>query len=79
MYDMQLKEQLIEKKKHNLYVNAPYGIILVHNGNLTNTRARKGTFKVDKRHTNTSSDTEMLLNVLATELNSAIRKRYKSR
>ena len=57
------------------------GIILVHNGNLTNTRElEKELFKVDRRHTNTSSDTEMLLNVLATELNSAIqRKRYKSR
>jgi len=55
------------------YVNAPYGIILVHNGNLTNTRElEKELFKVDRRHTNTSSDTEMLLNVFATELNSVI-------
>ena len=61
-----------EEEAQPFYVNAPYGIILVHNGNLTNTRElEKELFKVDKRHTNTSSDTEMLLNVLATELNSA--------
>ena len=47
--------------------------ILVHNGNLTNTRElEKELFKVDRRHTNTSSDTEMLLNVFATELNSSL-------
>ncbi len=55
------------------YVNAPYGIVLIHNGNLTNTRAlEKQLFNVDKRHTNSSSDTEMLLNVLATELHEKI-------
>ena len=55
------------------YVNAPYGIVLVHNGNLTNTRdLEKQLFNVDKRHTNSSSDTEMLLNVLATELQDQI-------
>ncbi len=63
-----------EEEAQPFYVNAPYGIILVHNGNLTNTRElEKELFKVDKRHTNTSSDTEMLLNVLATELNTAIK------
>ena len=62
-----------EEEAQPFYENAPYGIILVHNGNLTNTRElEKELFKVDRRHTNTSSDTEMLLNVLATELNSAI-------
>ncbi len=62
-----------EEEAQPFYVNAPYGIILVHNGNLTNTRElEKELFKVDRRHTNTSSDTEMLLNVLATELNSSI-------
>ena len=51
------------------YVNAPYGIVLIHNGNLTNTRdLEKQLFNIDKRHTNSSSDTEMLLNVFATEL-----------
>ena len=55
------------------YVNAPYGIVLIHNGNLTNTRdLEKQLFNVDKRHTNSSSDTEMLLNVLATELQDKI-------
>jgi len=63
-----------EEEAQPFYVNAPYGIILVHNGNLTNTRElEKDLFKVDRRHTNTSSDTEMLLNVLATELNSSIK------
>ncbi|MEB4614521.1 amidophosphoribosyltransferase [Leucobacter sp. M11] len=55
------------------YVNAPYGIILVHNGNLTNTRELTAElFNVDRRHLNTSSDTELLLNVLATELQAEI-------
>ncbi len=51
------------------YVNAPYGIVLVHNGNLTNTRElSKELFHVDRRHLNTTSDTELLVNVLAHEL-----------
>jgi len=55
------------------YVNAPYGIVLIHNGNLTNTRdLEKQLFNVDKRHTNSSSDTEMVLNVFATELQEQI-------
>ena len=58
------------------YVNAPYGIVLVHNGNLTNTRElEKQLFSVDRRHTNSSSDTEMLLNVLATELQEQVHKK----
>ena len=57
------------------YVNAPYGIVLIHNGNLTNTRElEKQLFSVDRRHTNSSSDTEMLLNILATELQEKIHK-----
>jgi len=57
------------------YVNAPYGIVLIHNGNLTNTRElEKQLFNIDKRHTNSSSDTEMLLNVFATELQSQVQK-----
>jgi amidophosphoribosyltransferase len=48
------------------YVNAPYGLVLVHNGNLTNTRElSRELYRVDRRHLNTSSDTELLLNVLA--------------
>jgi len=55
------------------YVYAPYGIVLIHNGNLTTTRdLEKQLFNIDKRHTNSSSDTEMLLNIFATELQEQI-------
>jgi amidophosphoribosyltransferase len=58
-----------EQEAQPFYVNAPYGIILVHNGNLTNTRElTQELFHVDRRHLNTTSDTELLVNVLANEL-----------
>ena len=51
------------------YVNAPYGICLGHNGNLTNARELAEVLtREDRRHLNTSSDSEVLLNVLASEL-----------
>ena len=51
------------------YVNAPFGIVLVHNGNLTNAQALKTQLSdTYHRHVNTESDSEVLLNVLAHEI-----------
>jgi len=58
-----------EEEAQPFYVNAPYGLVLVHNGNLTNAHALKQElFDLDRRHINTASDTEVLINVLAHEL-----------
>src|SRR2546425_1201665 len=54
------------------YVNSPFGVTLSHNGNLTNSEALKQElFQLDFRHVNTNSDSEVLLNVLALELERA--------
>jgi amidophosphoribosyltransferase len=54
------------------YVNSPFGIVLAHNGNLTNSDALKEEmFRTDLRHINTGSDSEVLVNVLAHELEQA--------
>jgi len=61
-----------EEEAQPFYVNAPFGIVLVHNGNLTNAHALKSElFTTDHRHINTESDSEVLLNVLAHELERA--------
>lgn len=57
------------------YVNSPYGIVLGHNGNLTNSDSLKDDmFKEDLRHINTNSDSEVLLNVLADSIGKATQK-----
>ncbi|MFN4360194.1 MAG: amidophosphoribosyltransferase [Hylemonella sp.] len=63
-----------EEEAQPFYVNAPFGIVLVHNGNLTNAQALKAElFNTDHRHINTESDSEVLLNVLADEMDKATR------
>jgi amidophosphoribosyltransferase len=63
-----------EEEAQPFYVNAPFGIVLVHNGNLTNAPALKAElFEIDRRHINTESDTEVLINILAHELELAAR------
>jgi amidophosphoribosyltransferase len=61
-----------EEEAQPFYVNAPFGITLAHNGNLTNWEQLKiEMFKNDRRHINTDSDSEVLLNVLAHEIQEA--------
>jgi amidophosphoribosyltransferase len=63
-----------EEEAQPFYVNAPFGIVLVHNGNLTNAQALKSElFITDHRHINTESDSEVLLNVLAHEIEKTTR------
>jgi len=57
------------------YVNSPFGLMLAHNGNLTNSeQLKRDMFLQDLRHMNTDSDSEVLLNVLAHELQAASTK-----
>jgi amidophosphoribosyltransferase len=63
-----------EEEAQPFYVNAPFGLVMSHNGNLTNAHALKAElFSTDHRHINTESDSEVLLNVLAHELENATR------
>jgi len=61
-----------EEEAQPFYVNEPFGIVLAHNGNLTNAQPLRAELaRTDRRHLNTGSDTEVLLNVLARELERA--------
>lgn len=63
-----------EEEAQPFYVNAPFGIVLVHNGNLTNAETLRHELEdVDRRHINTDSDTEVLINILAHELQRTVR------
>ena len=63
-----------DEEAQPFYVNAPFGIVLVHNGNLTNAQLLKAElFNTDHRHINTESDSEVLLNVLAHEIEATTR------
>jgi amidophosphoribosyltransferase len=67
-----------EAEAQPFYVNSPYGIVLGHNGNLVNSdELRRALFEEDRRHVNTGSDSEILLNVLAHEINYASQGRER--
>ncbi len=64
---------LSAEESQPFYVNAPFGIVLGHNGNLTNAaELQEDMYQRDRRHINTESDSEVLLNVLAHELQQAV-------
>lgn len=59
------------------YVNSPFGLMLAHNGNLTNAeQLKRDMYLQDLRHMNTNSDSEVLLNVLAHEMQAASANKY---
>jgi len=61
------------------YVNSPFGLVLVHNGNLVNSKELSNQLcETDLRHLNTSSDSEVLLNVFANALHNRSSKKLKT-